>query len=72
MPYTLKPFQPEPIVIPMEDPIIHVAEHGYYCSSLENPDWATCPCRVAAEEQMREWQAEQDYEDVINHAPWLW
>ena len=47
------------IAIPMEDPIIHTAATGYYCSSLSNPDWATCPCRVAMEEQVREWQAEQ-------------
>ncbi len=48
-----------PITIICEDPIIHTATTGYYCSSLSNPDWATCPCRVAMEEQARAWQMEQ-------------
>ena len=52
----------ERIAVPMEDPIIHTATTGYYCSSLDNPDWATCPCRVAMEEQVQAWQAEQGNE----------
>jgi len=44
---------PQPIAIPMEDPIIHTPEHPF-CGPNNNPDWQTCPCHDIQETQYYE------------------